>query len=221
MPAFTIPDLATYIEAAKTTESYTERENTWRGEIPIDIYRLLHACVGISTELCEIVSCVGPSDCDGSLPLDRTNLKEELGDLWWYAAILCDAAPLEVQRLERLQDYASCFLDAFQEDARVANDVRGLVIQMMIPVGECFDVLKRRVYYGSDDADRKACWSKFRESAEDVVNTLMHITRRCGFTFQEVREANIAKLAKRYPDGFAKFRAIDRDLAGERQVLED
>ena len=41
-----------------------------------------------------------------------------------------------------------------------------------------------------------------------------------GVSIEHNMEANIAKLAKRYPDKFSEEAAVTRDLAGERAILE-
>lgn len=47
------------------------------------------------------------------------------------------------------------------------------------------------------------------------------ICRECDFTFEDVFEANINKLNnKRFKGGFTKEKAVNRDLDGERKVLE-
>lgn len=52
--------------------------------------RLLHAAMGIQTEGGELTDALKKHLFYGK-NLDLVNLKEELGDLFWYIAILCDA----------------------------------------------------------------------------------------------------------------------------------
>ena len=51
--------------------------------------RTLHAVAGIVTEAGELQDALKKHLFYGR-PLDRTNLIEELGDLMWYVALLCD-----------------------------------------------------------------------------------------------------------------------------------
>ena len=94
--------------------------------------RLLHAGLGLLTEAEEFLQPVLKSILEG-VDLDKTNLKEELGDSQWYGAIACDAL---------------------------------------------------------------------------------------GTTFEAEQERNIAKLTARYPEKFTEDKAINRDLATERGILE-
>jgi len=71
-----------YIEQAKRTESTVF--NVEGGDD-----RLLHAGIGIATESGEFLDALKKHIFYGKA-LDRTNLKEELGDLLWYIAIAMD-----------------------------------------------------------------------------------------------------------------------------------
>ena len=72
-----------YVELAIRTESTTFNcnENT---------QRLLHAAIGLSTESGELIDALKKSIYYGR-QLDLQNLKEEMGDIMWYMAILSDA----------------------------------------------------------------------------------------------------------------------------------
>lgn len=58
------------------------------------------------------------------------------------------------------------------------------------------------------------------EECGDVLWYLACILRHSGKDFPDLMEQNIAKLRKRYPNGFLAYDALHRDLGGERQVLE-
>ncbi len=55
--------------------------------------RVIHAAMGISTEANEILDAVKKTLFYGK-PLDKVNLKEEIGDCFWYLALL--ASELDV-----------------------------------------------------------------------------------------------------------------------------
>jgi NTP pyrophosphatase (non-canonical NTP hydrolase) len=83
----------TYIQKALRTES-----TVFNVEAGDD--RLLHAGIGLATESAEFLDQLKKHVFYGK-PLDKVNLREELGDMFWYMAIACDA--LEVT-FEELQD---------------------------------------------------------------------------------------------------------------------
>ncbi|MCB9025822.1 MAG: nucleoside triphosphate pyrophosphohydrolase family protein [Bdellovibrionaceae bacterium] len=51
--------------------------------------RLLHGAIGLATEAGEFLDALKKHIYYGK-PLDRVNLAEELGDLFWYCAIIAD-----------------------------------------------------------------------------------------------------------------------------------
>jgi len=116
-----------YIELALRTES---DEGTLI--FPTDLLRLLHAGMGLTTEAGEFVDTLKKRIFYGKR-VDRINLVEELGDLFWYIAIACDALNV---------------------------------------------------------------------------------------SFEYVMKTNIAKLQKRFPQKFTSEDALNRDLDGEREILE-
>jgi hypothetical protein len=46
------------------------------------------------------------------------------------------------------------------------------------------------------------------------------LARACGLTFEGIQRTNIAKLRHRFPDRFTEYDANNRDLFGERRILE-
>ena len=77
-----------YIENAKKTESVNFETIGNRLQTKENI-RLLHAAMGVSTEAGELLDALKKHIFYGK-ELDKTNLFEEVGDLFWYAAILAD-----------------------------------------------------------------------------------------------------------------------------------
>lgn len=55
----------------------------------VGLIRLIHGAIGLCTETGEIQDALKKHYFYGK-PLDRVNLAEELGDVMWYIAILCD-----------------------------------------------------------------------------------------------------------------------------------
>jgi NTP pyrophosphatase (non-canonical NTP hydrolase) len=78
-----------YIENAKTTdipdyEVVNRRLLNWR------TIRFLHAAMGICTETGELMDALKKHLIYGK-DIDNINVVEEVGDLFWYVAILADA----------------------------------------------------------------------------------------------------------------------------------
>jgi NTP pyrophosphatase (non-canonical NTP hydrolase) len=60
--------------------------------------RILHACMGTTTEAGELVDACKKSMFYGKT-LDKVNLAEEAGDVLWYIAILCDELGVTFEEL--------------------------------------------------------------------------------------------------------------------------
>lgn len=86
----------------------------------------LHALLGLSTEVGEIADAILGSDIGSANPkIDLDNVKEEIGDLFWYMAILCNAYgmdPYEVMEAN-IRKLRKRFPDKFDEEAAVNRDL--------------------------------------------------------------------------------------------------
>lgn len=81
-------DSNTYINNAKKTESVNFDIIAARLSDKSNI-RILHSAMGVSTEAGELLDAVKKHIYYGK-DLDKVNLFEEVGDLFWYLAILAD-----------------------------------------------------------------------------------------------------------------------------------
>jgi NTP pyrophosphatase (non-canonical NTP hydrolase) len=77
---------AKYVEEALVTES---ADPFLIGERLSQHQRLIHAGMGLCTEAAELVDALKKTVFYGK-PLDKVNLKEEIGDIFWYCAIVAD-----------------------------------------------------------------------------------------------------------------------------------
>jgi NTP pyrophosphatase (non-canonical NTP hydrolase) len=75
--------------------------------------------------------------------------------------------------------------------------------------GEVHGKVKKVVYHGHamDDAMRAA----IMEELGDLLWYLDRVAERVGVTLEQVAQANMAKLRRRYPNGFEKARSQKRD----------
>jgi len=79
---------STYIENAKKTESVNYETIAGRLQDK-SMIRILHSALGLSTEAGELLDAIKKHVYYGK-ELDKINLFEEVGDLFWYLAILAD-----------------------------------------------------------------------------------------------------------------------------------
>ena len=106
-----------------------------------------------------------------------------------------------------VKDYATVTL----QDKRLLHATLGLVTES----GEFADSVKRSLFY-KQEYDR----TNAIEELGDVMWYIALAIDILGTSFDEVMEKNIAKLAKRYPDKYTDYHALNRDLESERKILE-
>lgn len=84
-------DIKTYLSESEKTDSKQFLLDPKNQEI-------LHGVVGICTESGELLDALKKHMFYGN-PLDRVNLKEELGDVMWYIAILLRELDLDLEEV--------------------------------------------------------------------------------------------------------------------------
>lgn len=86
---------------------------------------------------------------------------------------------------------------------------------MQTEAAELTDMLKKHTIYGKTFDPVNVL--------EEVGDTLWYAAlalSACGYTMEQSMETVIAKLKKRYPEGFTEEAALKRNLDKERQALE-
>ena len=81
--------------------------------------------------------------------------------------------------------------------------------------GEIIDPIKKSIFYG-----KKLDEVNLMEECGDLLYFVAVLLDELGYTFEEVMQINIDKLAARYPEKFTSAKAINRDLDKERKILE-
>lgn len=90
--------------------------------------------------------------------------------------------------------------------SKIENGVLGLCGES----GECADILKK-YYHQGHEMD----YNHMAEELGDVLWYAAELAAGLGLTLDEVAERNIAKLRKRYPDGFDAERSKHREVKQE------
>lgn len=80
---------------------------------------------------------------------------------------------------------------------------------------EILDAYKKVFAYG-----KKLDVVNVREELGDLFWYISNLMRILDIDFEETLQINIDKLKARYPDGFSKDNAVNRDLVKERKILE-
>jgi NTP pyrophosphatase (non-canonical NTP hydrolase) len=164
-----------------------------RTEAPSE-HRLLHAAMGLCTEVAEVVEWLdGPRT-------DLEHLREELGDIMWYVAIA-----LNTQRLLMVDKLDSPDLLGEGYD----------MVKVHVAVGSFMDQIKRQFFY-SKELDKVV----LTDALDTIVRQCVELNRvYLDSPFDVVLEKNIAKLKARFPDKFTTEAAVNRDLDKEKVAL--
>lgn len=155
--------------------------------------RIAHAALGLTSELSELFEASIEDKPDW-------NRVEELGDLCWYLAIICDELGIADEHLIPgiLQEFKS-------------TGPQFVIDGLVVSVGQLANEAKRMIFY----------------QAPPNYVAIVNATRRCLAAlctreeFELILVKNIRKLAIRYPDGFTDVAAQIRDLESEIKVLAE
>lgn len=115
-----------YIAEAMRTSTQTQIDN-FRDAMESggdQIIRAIHGAVGIATESGEILDALKRSLFYGK-PLDKTNLEEEIGDVFWYLAELCDAIDItfEGAQAKNIAKLKARYPNAFTNESALNRDL--------------------------------------------------------------------------------------------------
>lgn len=115
--------------------------------------------------------------------------------------------------------------DQYQAEANATNsnkfhididqDIIHAAIGIATEAGEFLDPIKKSMFYG-----KPVDLVNMDEEVGDILWYIAIYLNARGLTFERIFAQNNAKLKKRYPDKFNEHQALNRDLLGERKVLE-
>lgn len=169
--------------------------------------RLLHGIIGLSSELAEIQELSDKAD------IDKVNLKEEMGDLFWYMGIMIDELGFDP---EQIFTEASSSLLAFEgDDYSKRMGLQSYITELVKSVGTAVDLLKKHLMYGKP-LNTEGLFDQLKRTNTYIVNIL----NIYDMTGAEARATNIGKLKFRYQQKFTETAALNRDLETERKILE-
>ena len=112
-----------YIKDATRTES--TNFNAMNDRLNDDgLKRLLHAGIGLSTEAGEFLDALKKHIFYGK-ELDKVNLAEEMGDLFWYMAIVADELGFEFEEVmeKNIAKLKARYGEKFTEEAAEKRDL--------------------------------------------------------------------------------------------------
>lgn len=177
--------------------------------------RLIHASAGITSEIAELLELQDKAFREemGQVVLDRVNLMEECGDILWYVGIACDALNC-TDTVAAEKDYK---INKIKYDYDLANSVYSTAATLAMHAGVFADLaIKKFCFYGKPfNAD------PLIERLTSIHSLVQALLQESGYTLEDARERNIAKLKARYGEKFSEAAALERNLDTERKILEN
>lgn len=162
---------------------------------------LLHAAIGLATEANELSQAVNHL---GEIK-DKINMAEEIGDLWWYWALIVRELYWDVGVLPGsfVPDHTGA------STLQLVNAVNNSAIDFLDYIG------KKVAFYG-----KPISASVIEQKLLPLISASQVLAERCGYTTENCMERVVEKLKVRYPEKFTLELAENRDLGAERKVLE-
>lgn len=102
------------------------------------------------------------------------------------------------------------------EEDEAARNIIHAIIGKATEAGELLELLHATAIYGET--------FDVANAGEEIGDSFWYdalLARACGLTFDGIQRANIAKLRHRFPNAFTEYDANNRDLFGERRILEE
>jgi len=94
---------------------------------------------------------------------------------------------------------------ALTQEEHLLNAMLGLAGE----TGECCDLVKKGLYQ-----DGREIRDKLFDELSDVMWYIAEAAAAMGFDMDDIAEHNIAKLRRRYPEGFSADRSLHREVNG-------
>lgn len=188
-------DSKEYVKLAIVTESQPEK-------LPVNLGGLRHVLILLAVSA-GIADTMKRGIFYGK-GLDQVKLAEQLHTL----KNLAEQAAGRVERVARPEDAPT---DLHQPNLRIVHGGLGVFSE----AGETLEALIKQIETGELDLVNVG-----EEALGDVPWYQAVISDETGVTFEQGWETNIAKLKKRYGEKFSSEAALNRDLDGERAVLE-
>lgn len=163
-------------------------------------FRLLHSAMGLVTEVAEYAY-----ESDTTI-----DLKEEIGDCFWYIAIGCSAINLGIEDISEhpIGDDYLVKPRFFKRKPPTLTGVDSLTYWSAF----LLDKLKRHLYY-NEELDLDGIAMVLGQIVYDLIG-------EAGPHLEAILEQNIAKLKLRFPTAYSDELAINRNTTRERTVFD-
>jgi len=179
--------------------------------------RLDHAAMGLVTDVGELVDALKKHKRYGR-EFDLLNFCEELGDVAWYAALAADVLGLNFPDMLAVPHHKEMAMTAVGVNLTQIGLIDFNTGLLVHHAAEFFMIVRRMRYIrrtvGHD-------LNKLTPHLNKILHTIEDLAQLGGFTLENVLDANIAKLMRRYSGKFTAAEAEKRDIEAEKKALAD
>lgn len=165
---------------------------------------LVHVALGIGSEVGEL--CESVAFTWAALPkTPSNNIPEEIGDICWYVALLCDVMGWRFEELfdPGITEHECAIGMSYESIGKAA----WMCMALGGASGGVVGAIKSHAIYNKPLASQDAITTKLRR----MVRILVVLAAIYGAPFEEVvLEQNIAKLRERFPEKYSDSAAITR-----------
>lgn len=152
--------------------------------------KLGHGCLGLIGEAGEIVDIIKKMKYMGMTEeLAREKLIDESGDFLWYMVEICAGMNISFEDVMEEAPIWNCFNESLEEAA----------VNICWRVSDMHNIDIREMMENIDGED-----------LGEIASCLLDVLEYIHVGIDEVKEKNIEKLKKRYPDGFSAERSNER-----------
>lgn len=193
-----------------TLEEYQQKAMRTRGEYYTQGDQLMCACLGLAGESGEFMEHVLKHEADKDMYI------KELGDVLWYIALTANAYSVNLSDVVR--NYSDSihwsqddiFLSALEEfvvgQKKESMMVSHCAMGISIQCSSICDSVKKAVYH-----QHNLMLENLNKSLYEMLTQMIYVCDLLEISFEEVADANIQKLKKRYPDGFSPELSKERE----------
>lgn len=180
-------------------------------------HHLIHMGLGLSGEFGELIDAVKKVAIYGKA-VDHINYVEEVGDTLWYAANLLPELMVQPMVLQMALDDG--YTQGTQRRQQYLTQGEDGVFSLAEDLLTLNTGMTALCSGGLLDATLRPAGSNAVRCIEAVGGLIGTVAGVLNVDLAQAMQRNIEKLSKRYGDKFSDVAALNRDLAGERAVLE-
>ncbi|MGN4253972.1 nucleoside triphosphate pyrophosphohydrolase family protein [Bacillus cereus group sp. MYBKT14-1] len=119
-------------------------------------------------------------------------------------------AAMNINQISELDQYQEAALHTWNTNQDFGGRVLNATLGLSGESGEVADIVKKAVFHGHgfDPAhcpgEEEGNTHKIALELGDILYYISIMSHEMGYTLEDIAQMNIAKLAKRYPDGFSR-----------------